>query len=238
VNAKRGLIERASSSEERVTSLELHSVSLKYPAATALTPERLSLRLTRGGTVLVGPNGCGKSSAILLALGFVPPTSGSVTVNGDALTAEKALWLRSRVGYVTQRSYVVPTESLAWHATLGGASDLAAVRDACTLMGLDPRLGGAGRELETKIGSLSGGERQRFLIARALARRADVLILDEPEVGLDSHGRELLRTILEREATERIVLLIAHDASVAPESFRQISCIKPRTETAIEAVLA
>ena len=77
---------------------------------------------------------------------------------------------------------------------------------------------------ERPMGSLSGGERQRFFLARALAREADVLILDEPEAGLDAGHREQLRHILTEEASARLVLLVAHDESVIPEGFARIQC--------------
>jgi len=216
----------SAASGEPIETVELAEVCLRYPSETSDTPHRLDLRLSRGGTVLSGPNGSGKSSATLIALGFLDASSGEVRINGAALAVSDLRWLRSRVAYLPQRNFVMPSESLAWHAALGGVVDLVRLREACEQMGLAPRLGPTGDDFSKRLGTLSGGERQRFLIARALARNADWLILDEPEVGLDARGRETLRAVLELEAASRIVLLIAHDSVVAPASFTPAVCTR------------
>jgi ABC-type transport system involved in cytochrome bd biosynthesis fused ATPase/permease subunit len=211
---------------ERLDALQLARVSVIYEGAIHATPNELDLELARGGVALVGPNGSGKSSAILAALGFVRCARGSVLANGSPLTAERFAWLRARVAYVPQRCFVSPADSLAWHAKLAGVSDGARLLEGCEAMGLAEalRARGGAAALDAAIGTFSGGERQRFMIARALARRADLLVLDEPEVGLDARGRELLLRVLEREATERAVLVVAHDPSVVPSSFRRVAC--------------
>ena len=79
------------------------------------------------------------------------------------------------------------------------------------------------RGLSTPMGSLSGGEQRRVLLARVFSSGADVLLLDEPEVGLDSDRRTELRSILEAEAVRRIVVLVAHDPGIVPSSFERIA---------------
>ncbi len=189
-------------------------------------PDGLDLKLDGGGIVLEGSNGSGKSSATLAALGLIARSGGEVLVNGRAPGASEWEGIRASVAYLPQRCFVAPSETLAWHATLVGVTDSERLRRACGRMGLSGRLDGDDPFTEC-LGRLSGGERQRFLIARALAREADWLVLDEPEVGLDTRGRELLREILREEATVRLVLLVAHDPSVAPPSFSRVACGTP-----------
>ncbi|MFO0613069.1 MAG: ABC transporter ATP-binding protein/permease [Polyangiaceae bacterium] len=197
-------------------------VSVVRAGASLATPARLTFELASGGVVLAGENGVGKTSAILALLGFLSPTEGGVVANGVRLGAADFEWLRSRVAFLPQRSFVAPSETLAFHAGLAGVTELDALVHACDRVGLGAVLGRAG--FESPMGSLSGGERQRFLIARALARRADLLVLDEPEAGLDASQREKLRAILAEEARERRVLLVAHDENVIPEGFTRIQC--------------
>jgi ABC-type Mn2+/Zn2+ transport system ATPase subunit len=77
---------------------------------------------------------------------------------------------------------------------------------------------------EVAAAELSGGERQRMLIARALAQDAELVVLDEPEVGLDADGRARLRELLDELARSRRVIVVAHDESVVPAGFARLVC--------------
>lgn len=205
-----------------VRSIEFDGLSVARGNGARTTPGALTARLVGGGLALEGENGAGKTTALLALLGFVEPTSGAVRVNDEPL-GDDAEWLRSRAAFLPQRSFVAPSESLAFHASLAGVDDLDLLRAACARVDLTGVLAAGG--FERPMGSLSGGERQRFFLARALARSADVLVLDEPEAGLDGAHREQLRGILEHEAAARLVLLVAHDESVIPEGFARIQCL-------------
>jgi zinc transport system ATP-binding protein len=73
------------------------------------------------------------------------------------------------------------------------------------------------------MGRLSGGDRQRLFLARTQLFDCGVIVLDEPEAGLDQEGRRVLLGLLEELANERIVLLIAHDLGVVPASYRRVA---------------
>lgn len=207
-----------------IESVSFDGLSVTRGEGTRATPDGLSAQLaTCGGLALQGENGVGKTSALLALLGFVEPTSGCIRANGAAVVGDHFQWLRGRAAFLPQRSYVAPSESLAFHGQLGGVDDLEALAEACARVGLEGVLSSGG--FDRPMGSLSGGERQRFFLARALARRADLLILDEPEASLDASHRDQLREILAQEATARLVLLVAHDESVIPDAYTRIQCV-------------
>lgn len=145
---------------------------------------------------LIGPNGAGKTTLMRALLGLVPVTRGMVTVAG-----RRGASVRDVVGYVPQRHEVawdfpIDVASMVLGGTLGqrrwwrgpGEAEHAAVRDALeavNLAGLRSR----------PVGELSGGQRQRVLVARALVRRPQVMLLDEPFTGLDIPSTEHLLTL-------------------------------------------
>lgn len=166
---------------------------------------------------LLGPNGAGKTTILRSLLGLVARRGGAVSVAGEP--PEKA-W--RHVGYVPQRhafAWDFPisidgvvmsgrTRLMGW-LKWPGRQDHRAVRDALATVGLT--------ELRDRpVGELSGGQRQRVLIARALATRPEILLLDEPFTGVDVPTQEMLTTLLERLSHEgTTVLLTTHDLAQA-----------------------
>lgn len=215
-----------------IRAFAVEGLSVRRAGADRSTPFDLSFALAHGGIAIGGSNGAGKSSAILAMLGLVERSRGVVRVNGSELTSSGVESLRGRVSYLSQRPYVAPGESLRWHAELLVDDEerlLAALADVGLVSILSSRAGGARGVLELSMGTLSGGERQRFFIARALARPADLIILDEPEAGLDTHARTQLRELFELAARDRLVVLVAHDPAIVPKSFAEIQC-RPERE--------
>jgi zinc transport system ATP-binding protein len=208
-------------------------VSLKF--APSLFEVR-NVTFTRGGTeilksvnlsilegeycAIIGPNGGGKTTLIRLLMGLEKPTSGSIKLFGMEQSKFRA-W--SRIGYVPQRSAlvdatfpatvreVVAMGRYAGRGILGfeTSEDVSAIEESMEQMGVS--------DLRDRlIGHLSGGQRQRVMIARALASHPDVLIVDEPNTGVDVASQhrfyELLRFL---NKTRRIsILFITHDVGV------------------------
>ena len=164
---------------------------------------------------LLGTNGSGKSTLVRAAVGLVPLTAGSVELFGRPL-AKFSDW--KRLGYVPQRSTavsgvpstvheVVMSGRLAQRRLFGRrtAADLEAVLEAVARVGL------AGR-IRDSVSEFSGGQQQRVMIARALAARADLLVMDEPTAGVDHDNQESLAELLGGLVNAGTsILLVAHE---------------------------
>ena len=179
----------------------LHDVSLAVPGGEVVA--------------ILGANGSGKSTLIRTILGLVPVARGEIDLFG---TPQRRFRDWARVGYVPQRlgagsgvpatvGEVVASGRLARRGIFRppGAADRAAVRAALSKVGLLDRIG-------DPVATLSGGQQQRTLIARALAGRPDLLVLDEPTAGVDAASQqafaEALRRFVDGGGT---VLLVAHE---------------------------
>ena len=177
---------------------------------------------------IIGPNGGGKTTLIRLLLGLEKLTSGEIKLFGVPQNRFKD-W--NRIGYVPQRSALVDSTfpatvqevvGMGRYARRGimgfeSTEDKAAIVEAMELMGvadLSDRL----------IGNLSGGQRQRVMIARALASNPDVLIVDEPNTGVDVESQhrfyELLRTL--NRTKKMSILFITHDIGVIAEDITRV----------------
>jgi len=154
-----------------------------------------TLAIPEGRVVgLVGPNGAGKTTLLHMAAGLLAPTCGTISVLGQRPAAGPAQL--ARVGFVAQDTPVYARMSVADHLRLGAwlnpGWDDALTRRRIGRLGLDPR---------QRAGSLSGGQRAQLALTLALAKRPDLLILDEPVASLDPLARrEFLRGLMEAVA--------------------------------------
>lgn len=203
------------------TALSLRRLTVSYAAHPVLWD--VDADLPAGAmSAIVGPNGSGKSTLLRAAMGMVPVDAGSVTILGE--TGRAAL---RRVAYVPQR------EAVDWDFPI-------TVREVVE-MGRYPaagwlrRLRAADREIvdeslervgmtayaRRQIGRLSGGQRQRVFVARALAQRADVMVLDEPFAGVDARTEAaLLRLFAElRDREGRSIVVVHHDLHTVRSAF-------------------
>lgn len=170
--------------------------------ATTVLPG-LSLTVPAGSvTGLLGPSGCGKTTLIRCLAGIQVIRKGTVTVLGQPAGSPAN---RRRVAYMTQASSVYPDltvrQNLAYFAALAGADDVA-VRDAIDRVGLSP-------QTDELTGRLSGGQRTRVSLAAALLADPQVLLLDEPTVGLDPVLRRDLWKQFDQLAAEGRTLLVS-----------------------------
>ena len=164
----------------------------------------LDLQIESGVTGLLGPSGCGKSTLMRCLVGVQRITSGSVTVFG---TPAGSPGLRSRVGYVTQSSSVYDDltveENLRFFARILGVDRQSVER---TIEAVD-----LGSHSAQVVGRLSGGQRSRVSLAVALLADPDLLVLDEPTVGLDPVLRADLWSLFHRLADQgKTVLVSSH----------------------------
>lgn len=204
-------------------------ITFRYGSTTAL--EHVSLAIEPGVFVgLIGPNGGGKSTLLKLVLGLEKPDSGAVRVFGeDPVTGTH--W-RSRIGHVPQqqeftaRFPVTAGEVVAMGLLARGlpeytkAQRLEKTRHALERVGM---LAHAERTWWT----LSGGQKQRILIARALVHEPELLLLDEPTVGVDAYGQDQLNQWLTEWRAERTltVVLVSHDVGAISPICDRLACL-------------
>ena len=198
--------------------IEFQNVTKRYqggqPAVDALT-----MSIDKGAiTVFVGPSGCGKTTSLRMINRMVEPTSGTITVDGQDVTAVPAAKLRRSMGYVMQSSGLMPHRSvldnIATVPRLNGVSKADARKRAQELLDVVGLASALGKRYPSQ---LSGGQQQRVGVARALAADPPVLLMDEPFSAVDPVVRdelqqELLR--LQRDLAKTIVF-VTHDIDEA-----------------------
>jgi len=196
-------------------AIELCDLAFTYPAAGHPAIDGVSLRIpAHSTTALVGPSGAGKTTVADVVLGLLRPDRGTVTVDGRPLEEIDLGSWRASVSYV-------PQDPFLFHATLRDNVCWAAPRlddgevvELLDTVGLGPLLAQLPDGIDTVVGErghrLSGGERQRVVLARALARKPQLLVLDEATSHLDVENEAAARAAIEDLHGEVTVLLIAH----------------------------
>ncbi|MEM7425969.1 MAG: metal ABC transporter ATP-binding protein [Pseudomonadota bacterium] len=172
----------------------------------------VDLQVGQGEIVtLIGPNGSGKSTLVKLGLGIHQPNEGRARLKRGA-----------RIGYVPQRLAVASTVPLSVRRLI----DLGAKRDNETALDALEAVGIADL-VRAPVQSLSGGEFQRALLARAIAGKPDLLVLDEPVQGVDFAGEIALYDLIKsiRDTTGCGVLLVSHDLHVVMAATDTVICL-------------
>jgi len=193
-------------------------VTKRYPDGTVAVDD-LSLEMAAGKiTVLVGPSGCGKTTTLRMINRMVEPSSGSIRLDGEQISAADPPALRRRIGYVIQHGGLFP------HRTV--VDNVATVP---YLLGWDRRKArGRAMELLELVGlpasfakrypyQLSGGQQQRVGVARALAADPPVMLMDEPFSAVDPVVRKSLQEELIRLQAElhKTIVFVTHDIDEA-----------------------
>ncbi len=204
-------------------TVEIKNLTVFYRDALALND--VSLAINEGKiTGIIGPNGSGKSTLLKGMLGIIPVKKGEVKFFGNSL--EK---YRSKIAYVPQR------ESIDWDFPI-------TVEEVVAMGRIRPkkwwsRTTMADREIvkETlkkvqlsdfssrQIGQLSGGQQQRVFLARALAQEAELIVMDEPFVGIDMASQESILSIVQKlRDSGKTVIIVHHDLSVVARYFDEV----------------
>jgi ATP-binding cassette, subfamily C, bacterial CydD len=200
-------------------------VSFAYPARPGVVLDGLDLELLPGETVaLVGESGAGKSTVASLLLRLAEPTSGRITVGGvDLACCDTEAWRRA-LAWVPQQPTIF-RGTVTDNIRLGRAG-ARTVRDAAMLAGADRFIEALPFGYDTVVGDggrpLSTGQRRRIALARAFARDAPLVILDEPTADLDRTSAEVVAEAIERLRPGRTVLLIAHRPELARHADRVV----------------
>lgn len=172
----------------------------------------VSLRLRRGEILtVIGPNGSGKTSLVRVILGLLPAGSGSARLQPGL-----------RVGYMPQKLHVdaILPLTVRRFLLLGGRRSDEDLRGALQEVG-------AQRIMDRPIQSVSGGELQRALLARALLRNPDLLVLDEPVQGVDLNGQAELYALIKRIRDTHAcgILMVSHDLHLVMAATDHVVCL-------------
>ena len=189
-------------------SIRVQNLTKEYNHQRAV--DQISLTVQPGEIVgFLGPNGAGKSTTMKIATGYLPPSSGTVEVNGFDVRTQP-MDVRRSVGYLPEHNplyldlYVL--EYLRFAGSLhglGGTDLTRRIADMIELVGL-------GREQHKRIHQLSKGYRQRVGLAQALLHNPPVLILDEPTTGLDPNQLAEIRQVIREAGRNKTVLFSTH----------------------------
>ena len=178
---------------------------------TLLAVDRLSFRVDEGEVYgLLGPNGAGKTTTLRMLLGLLHPTSGQASIDGFG-SSEQPDEVKRRVGLVSANAGLY--QGLTVREMLLFFADLYAVPadDAARELERLSQLLGLRDILERRCANLSTGQRQRVTLARALIHRPPVMLLDEPTLGLDVLGAQVINEYIEHLRQEgKAVILTTH----------------------------
>lgn len=219
-------------------ALRYRNVSFAYPPAAAedvrsearLVLENITLDVQPGEKLgILGPNGGGKSTLLKLTLGLLRGGAGEISILGLAPDAAR----RARViGYVPQRveAELAFPLSVREVVTMSATVDLApwrtlsAVQNEAIAEALD--VTGMRDLADRPIGALSGGQVQRAMIARALACRPRILLLDEPMVGVDVRGQQQFAQLVDQlAATGLTIVVVSHDLRTVAAGCDRVACL-------------
>jgi zinc transport system ATP-binding protein len=204
-------------------AVDLRDVAFAYPGGREVLHD-VTLRVERGEFVAIaGPNGGGKTTLLRVALGLERPSRGEALLFGETASRFSR---RGRIGYLSQRAElgidapisvreVVSTGRVPRRGLFGPlrAADRARVEEAIERVGLS-------EQADAVVTRLSGGQQQRAFIAKALAARPDLLVLDEPTAGVDVDAQEALAALLEELHRELgVTILFASHEFGAVEQF-------------------
>lgn len=188
--------------------ISVQHLTKKYGSFTAVND--ISFEVEKGEIVgFLGPNGAGKSTTMKILTGYLPPTSGKATIAGFDVFSQ-SVDARRRLGYLPENTPLYTDmrvgEYLRYRAALKGVpmskvrERVGDVLDLCQISDREKQL----------IGSLSKGYRQRVGLADALVHDPDLLILDEPTIGLDPNQIRTVRELIKNLAQKRTVLISTH----------------------------
>lgn len=214
----------------------ISSLSFSYGQTKLL--ENVNARIEKGDfAALIGPNGAGKSTLLRLILGELSPSSGSISLFGQSVKKFRD-W--PRIGFLPQDamslcgsfpasvreivasnlyscSSLLTPPSKRWQIHKQGRIDVDEALDRTGMLPHAKRL----------VGELSGGQQQRVLLARVLVGKPDLMILDEPTVGIDAASLESLYTLLKQLRSESglTTLMVTHDTAKLTELADRIFCL-------------
>lgn len=215
--------------EKDAAAIEVHDLTVAYNKRPAIW--NIDFELPQGKIIgIMGPNGSGKSTLLKTIMGVIDPDIGLVKIFDKELDEN-----RKRVSYVPQRqsvdwdfpARVKDVVSMGRYASKGifgriTKEDKAIVDESLEKVGMLPFA-------ERQIAQLSGGQQQRVFLARALAQKADIYLMDEPFAGVDASTEESIIAMLETMKNEgKTLVVVHHDLYTAKEYFDWLVLLNTR----------
>ncbi|AIQ37802.1 MULTISPECIES: ABC transporter ATP-binding protein [Paenibacillus] len=202
---------------KREDEIEFRGVSFKYPDAEEYVLENISFTAKQGETIaFIGSTGCGKSTLVNLIPRFYDATEGEVLVNGINVKEYDQQALRNKMGYVSQKAVLfggTVSSNIAFGENGSGqvlSSDIVdAVYTSQSSEFVEKLEGNYDAHIAQGGSNLSGGQKQRLSIARAIARRPEILIFDDSFSALDYKTDRKLRSELKKDAHDSTMLIVA-----------------------------
>lgn len=191
------------------TLIQLKKIGKHYRHNNVLSD--IDLTVNKGQIItLIGPNGAGKTTLVKLVLGLIEPDKGKVIRHPNL-----------RIGYMPQKLHIDPTLPI----TLGRFLTLSEPDTQMCLNALKEV--GIEKHMNSPLQSLSGGEMQRALLARAILRKPNFLVLDEPVQGVDVAGQEALYKLITqlRDRLPCSILMVSHDLHLVMSTTDEVVCI-------------
>ncbi|WP_233879221.1 metal ABC transporter ATP-binding protein [Virgibacillus halodenitrificans] len=212
------------------TVVSMNNISYAYERKNVL--ENVNLEIPKGSFMgLVGPNGGGKTTLIKIILGLIKPDSGNIQLLGKNIDTFRD-W--NKIGFVSQKANafnkgfpatVFEVVSMGLTAKIGYLKFFKAKHKQKILEAIEQV--GMLEFAYQNIGNLSGGQQQRIFIARSLVNESELLILDEPTVGVDAENVKRFYELLHRLNREQNItlLLVTHDTGTMTEHATDIVCL-------------
>jgi ABC-2 type transport system ATP-binding protein len=186
--------------------IEIINLTKRFGKITAV--EDLNLKIEEGELFgIVGPNGAGKTTIVRILCGAMKPTAGTVRVGGYDILKEP-IKVKAMLGYLPEEpnlyERLTPKSLLRFFGELYGVEDSGdRVDELLSLVGLSERS-------DSRISTFSKGMRQRLAIARTLIHDPEILILDEPTMGLDPGAARSIREFIAEQASRKTILMCTH----------------------------
>lgn len=214
--------------------ISIDRVSFRYAPSAPWVLEDVRIAIPKGARIgFIGTTGSGKSTLLDIVMGLLHPSAGELRVDGVAITAANVAAWRLHIAHVPQSIFLTDAsvrENIAFGVPVDRIDD-AAVRMAAAAAQIGVAIDSWKNGYDTIVGErgvqLSGGQRQRIGIARALYKKADVIVFDEATSALDSATEEDVMKSIESLSPEITILIIAHRLSTLRNCSKVIELQKP-----------